>query len=290
MWTNQLGHDNRFSIHNDGDPIGTWQPAELVSIDPSNGDLSDDHINIKTHAGHVYALTKTNRTEPTAPLVLLNHRNPAGTWTIHVVGIKSENHTRAVLALAPETDMAHVLATCAIEGRNRIFRKSTRLSTLVFPSGRGELFIDSPADLKVGNVSTSKHNVSSATGLLAIASDQDTRHYLHNFYATLPTTSVETRGVGADAPMTLGPAQPTPFRGSTRIPFTLREPARIELSVFDLHGRRVRVVAAGPRPVGQHAEHWDGRNDSGEPVSTGIYFARLASPGSATWQRLVRIR
>jgi hypothetical protein len=157
--------------------------------------------------------------------------------------------------------------------------------------GRGVPFIDSDTDLKIGNVSSTKQNITSQSGLLAIASDQDTRHYFHNYYATPPTADVPIRGPGSqDGLLTMAPGAPNPFRGSTRIPFSLRHSTHVDLTVFDLSGRRVRGLLDADLSAGDHDRVWDGRDDSGMPVATGIYFARLTADGDQVWQRLARIR
>jgi hypothetical protein len=129
MWSNQLESNNRFAVHRDTDPPGTWQAAELVSLEP-DGPFSDDHISLKTHAGWVYGLTKTNVQTGSEPLILLNRRDPAGNWTVHVVGRKTDDHTRPILLLAPEDQLVHVLATTTLESRNRIYRKTASMSAL----------------------------------------------------------------------------------------------------------------------------------------------------------------
>jgi hypothetical protein len=45
MWSNQVGSTTYFSVHNDGDPVGTWQPAETVTLPGPK--QSDDHLNVK---------------------------------------------------------------------------------------------------------------------------------------------------------------------------------------------------------------------------------------------------
>ena len=291
FWSNQITRDNRFAIHVDTDPPGTWQPSELVSTNPTGEPLSDDHISLKTHAGMVYAVTKTNETVPTQPLVLLNRRDVSGNWTVHVVGTKAENHTRAILLLDPEHDLLHVLATCALEGRNRIYRKTASMSAMVFAGGRGDLFIDSPSDPKLGNVSSTKQNITSQTGMLAIASEQDTRYYFHNYYATPPTADVPWSSLGrGESLLSMAPSQPNPFRRSTRIPFSLRTTGSVELAVYDLNGRKIRELLDRELPAGDHSETWDGRDDRGLPVPGGVYFARLAGSGGTAWQRLVILR
>jgi subtilisin family serine protease len=70
---------------------------------------------------------------------------------------------------------------------------------------------------------------------------------------------------------------PNPVRASGNVRFDLpaRGDARIE--VYDVNGRRVRVLAEGTRSSGPHAITWDGRDDRGERLGSGIYFVRLTA-------------
>jgi hypothetical protein len=88
---------------------------------------------------------------------------------------------------------------------------------------------------------------------------------------------------GTDAPegqlptrYELEPNRPNPFNPSTEIRFALPEPALLNLKIYDLSGRLIRTLLdQESRNVGRHAELWDGRNDAGKSVSSGIYFARM---------------
>jgi hypothetical protein len=73
---------------------------------------------------------------------------------------------------------------------------------------------------------------------------------------------------------------PNPFNPSTTIPYFLPRDADVTLDVFDLSGARVRRLREGRDPAGTHFAAWDGRNDSGDPVPSGVYFSRLQVDGA----------
>ena len=89
------------------------------------------------------------------------------------------------------------------------------------------------------------------------------------------------------------PNYPNPFNPETWIPYQLKDAADIRLTVYDVYGRVVRRLAVGYQPVGVYrsrdrAAYWDGRNQQGEPVATGIYFCTLnAGTFTATRRMLV---
>ncbi|MEN8008080.1 MAG: FlgD immunoglobulin-like domain containing protein [Candidatus Krumholzibacteriota bacterium] len=68
---------------------------------------------------------------------------------------------------------------------------------------------------------------------------------------------------------------PNPFNPSTRIDFSLEAAGPVRLEVFDAAGRRVRVLVAGWRAAGEHHVEWDGTDDRGRRVGSGVYPYRL---------------
>jgi len=69
--------------------------------------------------------------------------------------------------------------------------------------------------------------------------------------------------------------RPNPFNPSTRIVFGLDRSALARLVIYDAAGRLVRVLADGVLPAGRHEAVWDGRDDAGRQVASGVYFYRL---------------
>ncbi len=74
----------------------------------------------------------------------------------------------------------------------------------------------------------------------------------------------------------LHPAYPNPFNPNTEIRFDLDRPARVHLAVYDTHGRRVRELYPGTvHEAGEYGITWRGDDESGDPLPSGIYLARL---------------
>lgn len=95
--------------------------------------------------------------------------------------------------------------------------------------------------------------------------------------ATLtPATPVDPRVVHRNR---LDQNVPNPFNPATEIRFELASPGEVALRVYDVSGRLVRTLATGAHPAGEHVVRWDGRDDGGAPVSTGVYFYRLETAG-----------
>ena len=70
---------------------------------------------------------------------------------------------------------------------------------------------------------------------------------------------------------------PNPFNPETNISFSLPRQSNVTLEVFSLLGQRVATLHQGSLSSGYHAIGWDGADDNGSPVATGVYFYRLST-------------
>jgi hypothetical protein len=84
--------------------------------------------------------------------------------------------------------------------------------------------------------------------------------------------------------------RPNPFNPVTAIRFAVPSRGRVELSVYDVAGRRVATLVDGEVDGGYHDAVWDGRTDSGEGVATGIYFARLSAFGEERTHKMILLK
>ena len=102
--------------------------------------------------------------------------------------------------------------------------------------------------------------------------------------ASIPsTTAVPPDGATGTG---LRGALPNPFRGGTAIEWSLARDAQVDLAIFDVMGREVRVLARGTAPAGVHRAAWDGRAANGREAGAGLYFARLRI-ADREWTRTV---
>lgn len=79
-----------------------------------------------------------------------------------------------------------------------------------------------------------------------------------------------------------------PFRDSVALQYTLAADGPVELAVYDPKGRLIRSLAGGAQAAGSREISWDGRDGTGQPVGSGVYFARLRSGGLEKTIKLVR--
>ena len=87
----------------------------------------------------------------------------------------------------------------------------------------------------------------------------------------------------------LAPA-PNPFHGSTAVNFSLAHAGPVQLAIYSVDGRRVRLLADGFRDAGVYRLAWDGRDDARGAAAPGVYFARFSAEGRRYSTRLVYLR
>ena len=90
----------------------------------------------------------------------------------------------------------------------------------------------------------------------------------------------------------LGNNFPNPFNPDTWIPYAIAEEASVKIQIYDTQGRLVRVLDLGQKPAGRYltkdkAAYWDGRNDTGERVTSGAYFYYLEGGDFRATRKLV---
>ncbi len=88
----------------------------------------------------------------------------------------------------------------------------------------------------------------------------------------------------------LAGAWPNPFNPSTTLAFELAVPGEVRLDVYDGAGRRLRRLVEGRFDVGRHTAVWDGRDERGQPLPSGVYFARFEAGMLAQSRKLVLLK
>jgi hypothetical protein len=83
---------------------------------------------------------------------------------------------------------------------------------------------------------------------------------------------------------------PNPFNPSTTIKFDMKEKGPVTLKVYDVAGRLVRTLEDGVRDAGAYSILWDGRNNIGSEVASGIYFYKMETNGFIETRKMVMLR
>lgn len=111
-------------------------------------------------------------------------------------------------------------------------------------------------------------------------------HFLQLYLAKVNQTVKETK---------LLPNYPNPFNPETWIPYQLSRDTDVSMKIHDISGELVRTIVLGSKPTGYHlsreqAAYWDGHNEIGEQVGSGIYFYTLATTDYTETRRMVVVK
>ncbi|HET8571406.1 MAG TPA: cell wall-binding repeat-containing protein [Candidatus Limnocylindria bacterium] len=229
MWSDQVADGNGetgfwFSTHTDGDPTGTWSTREKVAWGKT---IANDHMNLKTLNGVVYAALKTMTDQSEEYVTYLAARSATGAWSTHGVTLRDvagvdNNQTRPQIAIDTANSRIYFFAAESENG-GVVYYKWAPLSTLTFPAGKGTALMQSSSDTAINDPSTSKQNPSATTGMLVVGSDRKSGYYLHSFtsLSSPPPTATPSATAKPTATATPKPsATATPKPTATATPTT----------------------------------------------------------------------
>ena len=111
-------------------------------------------------------------------------------------------------------------------------------------------------------------------------------------WTTDMSTGVLSESEGDQLPATFKLKQnyPNPFNSSTAIGFQNQTSSRVTLTVYNALGRRVRTLVDGVLPGGRHTVIWDGADDAGHMVSSGVYFYSVSAEGILQSRKMVLLK
>lgn len=128
---------------------------------------------------------------------------------------------------------------------------------------------------------------------LLVARGGTVGEFLANVRAAGAASGAVTAAPAARAPharLALAQNSPNPFNPRTEIAFSLPARGLVTLTVFDLAGRRVRMLVRDELESGRHRVRWDGRDDGGAPVSSGTYLYRLTTPEGSLARKMLLVQ
>ncbi len=174
--------------------------------------------------------------------------------------------------------------------------RNLRTNSVMTTSVQGDYFAAATADLtrrsvvQVGDVVELRvigpeGNVESQTLSLKV-----TPEHLAN-----AVLSVTLDGIGKPNENQLLQNYPNPFNPETWIPYQLSEDSPVSVSIYDTTGKLIRTLSLGFQSAGfynsrERAAYWDGRNELGERVASGVYFYQLTTPSFQQTRRLVILK
>ena len=118
-----------------------------------------------------------------------------------------------------------------------------------------------------------------------------TNRDIHNAYLRVQLTGEDVQ----PEETVLAQNYPNPFNPETWIPYQLRDRTDVSIQIYDNSGRLVRTLAVGLKAAGiyrtrSRAAYWDGKNESGERVASGVYLYTLRTPEFSATRRMVILK
>ena len=191
MWSDQTTGSVWWATRTDGTSPTTWKSQPAVQ----GKGIADDHLNLKSlqadTAGRVYAAVKTSLDETTTDMTqpqlqLLVFKPGTGAFSKSTISTLADCQTRPQIVLDPDNNKIHAFQTgpstnvsgCPYAGvSGSIYEKTADMDNPVFGSGRGTPIIQNGASATVNNPTTTKQPVTSASGIVVLASDDSAKRY-----------------------------------------------------------------------------------------------------------------
>ena len=307
--------------------VGPWLFVALQRLDRNNGFAPTDSslvVVVDTRADTVYDV---NPAQPGVQGFRLTGKNPvtpfvldpasgrlligcAGSYSaldggiewIDPLGMKSLGYAITEAALGGNlsgfawSTSAHSYALVYDASFNGVLESwsaesGSTLAPLYSASGLNDLAVDDRGELYVcdGTFTSPGVRVWSVPDDLPLAGPLDTG--LPPNQITFDRVSDDVAGVEpAAATLVFASPRPNPARAGTRLDFQLPRAGDLTVEVLDLAGRRVRALAAGPRPAGATTVTWDLVDQSGTRVRPGVYLVRARGAGAQATRRVVVLR
>jgi hypothetical protein len=186
--------------------------------------------------------------------------------------------------IAPTTGTWNTIVPVTVNGSNFWWGSTVELVRTGFPTIPGTVYWDGK-DRMV------------ATFNLATASNGFYDVLVTNPYDATATLAAAFEVTGGPTPVNdtpqqfvLRPNYPNPFNPMTNIRFELPAQAHVALRVYDVNGALVRTLVNDDRPAGAYTVQWNGRNDAGDPASSGVYFYRIEASGFSDVRKMTLLK
>ena len=115
-------------------------------------------------------------------------------------------------------------------------------------------------------------------------------HFEYTVFGQLTTTDLAEAERQASAPGQIQLSVATPIRDSAILNVNLPKESRVDLSIWNVAGRRVADILNATVAPGPHVVRWSGQSSSGQPVASGLYFARLVAGDITITRKVVVLR
>ncbi len=120
---------------------------------------------------------------------------------------------------------------------------------------------------------------------------EQTKNNLLNILAYSPTEQINNpQDFTSLYYPTIKSVYPNPFNPTTTISFSLPYDSQVVLSIYNIKGQKIKTIMKNCLKSGQHNIVWDGQDESGKHISSGIYFGLLETPDFKTTKKMILIK
>ena len=155
--------------------------------------------------------------------------------------------------------------------------------------GTGEYAVDIPPGSYHAAVGVSNYvggdSENHYLGILQLAADTE-----WNIHLSTGETAIDEAGGSLPSIFALHPNYPNPFNANTAIPYQLPQAGRVQLVIYNIAGQRVAILVDEQKPAGQHQAIWNGKDATGRPVGSGLYFYRLSTDTQTQTRRMILVK
>ncbi|MFQ5628846.1 MAG: FlgD immunoglobulin-like domain containing protein, partial [bacterium] len=114
-------------------------------------------------------------------------------------------------------------------------------------------------------------------------------HIIDNTGPSVPT-SVDEEPMEIARSFQLQQNYPNPFNPSTTINYSVDRAGQVELTIYDLLGRKIRTLVQANKPAGEYSAFWDGRDDAGNQMVSGSYYYKLRVGKHISTKRMLLLK
>ncbi len=116
------------------------------------------------------------------------------------------------------------------------------------------------------------------------------KNYRNGYYLFDPVQSALQTGIIAPLEYEIGQNFPNPFNPVTTIRYTLKEPGRVDISIFSTTGAKVYRLVNRQQAAGRYEVQWNSTTASGQQVSSGVYIYRITTGSFSDTRKMILVR
>lgn len=242
-------------------------PNQAAKVIPANQTRNDGLTYVSMYPifnDDVIVAQTTNPPFPQSPIQPIDNLPPATVITYPANGQafpadQSEIVVKGTAIDASAITSLTVNGVAAVPVKDNYLQWEATLTNI----GPGELTIVTSAEDEFGNVEMNPAMVTVGLGVVPTA---------------IPNADEPTRQIQG---FNLIGNYPNPFNGETNIKFSIKNdtgvPAKVQLAIYDLFGRKIRILTNQNLSTGEYVVRWDGKDEFGNQMASGIYFYELVS-------------